>query len=60
MNKCYQLEPWKQTSVKSNWSKYKLFIHKNAFENVAVAICPGRGELTWIQKSMRFFIIVIK
>ena len=29
-----QLDPWEQTSVKFE-SKYKIFIHENAFENVA-------------------------
>ena len=42
-----QLKPWEQTSVKLQ-SKYKLYFHGNAFENVVNKVgpfCSGRNML---------------
>ena len=58
MNQCYQLEPWKQTWVKSNWSKYKLFIHKNAFENVVVSILSWVRWVNLISKEYALFVFL--
>ena len=55
LNQCWNIVNKGQTSVKF-WSKYKLFIHGNASENIVCEMVAVLSREKWVKGSYREFI----